>query len=76
MTRGEALRAMTIDAARAGFEEEIKGSFTPGKLADMVVLSEDIMSIPAERIPGIEVIATVVGGRIAYKNPVFSDFDF
>jgi predicted amidohydrolase YtcJ len=75
MSRLEALQAMTIHAARAGFEEEIKGSLTPGKLADMVVLSEDIMTIQVDKIPGIQVIATIVGGRVVYKNPAFSGID-
>jgi len=75
MTREEALRSMTIDAAYAGFEEEIKGSITPGKLADLVILSKDIMKIPAAAILETQVMATIVGGRIAYKAPGFLDGD-
>src|SRR5690606_20202997 len=51
MTREEALRSYTLDAAYAGFEEDIKGSITPGKLADLAVLSMDIMTVPEEQIP-------------------------
>ncbi len=52
MTREEALRSYTINNAYAAFEEDIKGSLTPGKLADIVVLSRDIMTIPEAEIPG------------------------
>jgi len=67
MTRMEALRSYTIDAARAAFEEESKGSLSPGKLADVVVLSQDILSIPEERIPSTRVLYTVVGGEVVFR---------
>ena len=66
MTRAEALRSYTIDNARAAFEDGIKGSLTPGKLADLTVLSKDILTIPAAEIPSARVAWTIVGGRIAY----------
>jgi predicted amidohydrolase YtcJ len=69
MTRHEALRSYTIDAAYAGFEEDTKGTLTSGKLADMVVLSKDIMKIAAEEILTTEVLYTIIGGKILYKNP-------
>jgi predicted amidohydrolase YtcJ len=69
MTREEALRAGTLSAAYSAFEEEIKGSLTPGKLADVVVLSRDIMTVPFEEIPDTEVLYTIVGGEIVYTNP-------
>jgi predicted amidohydrolase YtcJ len=69
MTREEALRAATLNAAYSAFEEEIKGSLTPGKLADVVVLSRDIMTVPLEEIPDTEVLYTIVGGELAYTNP-------
>jgi predicted amidohydrolase YtcJ len=69
MTREEALRAGTLNAAYSAFEEETKGSLTPGKLADVVVLSRDIMSVPVEEISETEVLYTIVGGEIAYTNP-------
>ncbi|MEW6455915.1 MAG: amidohydrolase [Acidobacteriota bacterium] len=68
MTREEALRAFTIDAAYASFEEDIKGSLEKGKLADVVVLSKDIMLIPPEEILKTEVIMTIIGGEIVYSR--------
>lgn len=68
MTRDEALRSYTIDAATACFEEEIKGSIRPGKLADMVVLSRDILSVPENEILDAEVEMTIVGGEVVYEN--------
>src|SRR5690606_34636603 len=66
MTRMEALESYTINNAYAAFEEEIKGSITPGKLADIVVLSKDIMTIPEEEILTTEVVYTIVGGEVLY----------
>jgi len=68
MTRMEALRSYTIDAAYAGFEEDVKGSLTPGKLADITVLSQDILTIPEEEIPNTRVAYTIVGGRVVYRS--------
>jgi predicted amidohydrolase YtcJ len=64
----EALRAYTADAAWSAFEEKEKGSLSPGKLADFVVLSADILSIPADRIVDTKVDATVVGGKIVFSR--------
>ena len=69
MTRSEALRSYTINAAYATFEESIKGSITPGKLADLVVLSNDILTCPAEQLPQTNVLLTIVGGTVAYRAP-------
>jgi predicted amidohydrolase YtcJ len=66
MTRDEALRAYTLDNAYAAFEEHLKGSITPGKLADITVLSKDILAVPAGEIRSARVTHTIVGGRIAY----------
>jgi predicted amidohydrolase YtcJ len=66
MTRTEALRSYTLDAAYAAFEEHEKGSITPGKLADLVVLSKDVMAVPADEIRTARVVTTIVGGRIAF----------
>jgi predicted amidohydrolase YtcJ len=68
MTRIEALRSYTIHAAYAAFEEDIKGSLRPGKLADLVVLSEDILTVDEERITDTEVLYTIVGGRVLYER--------
>ena len=67
MTREEALESYTINNAYAAFEEHLKGSLTPGKLADIVVLSRDIMTIPEEDIPATEVVYTIVGGEVRYS---------
>ena len=68
MTRIEALRSYTIDAAFAGFEETLKGSLGVGKLADVTVLSKDIMTVPEDQIPATRVLYTIVGGRISYPR--------
>jgi predicted amidohydrolase YtcJ len=68
MTRAEALRSYTLNAAYAAFEEDIKGSLAPGKLADVTVFSKDIMTCPDDEILGAEVVYTIVGGKIAYKK--------
>ncbi len=72
MTREEALRSYTIDAAYAAFEEESKGSLEVGKLADMTVLSRDIMTVPEDEIPGTRVVYTILGGRVAYRQQASS----
>jgi predicted amidohydrolase YtcJ len=68
MTRLEALRSYTYNAAFAAFEEDIKGSLAVGKLADITVLSKDIMTIPEQEIPSAKVVYTIVGGRIMYEQ--------
>ena len=68
MSREEALKSYTINAAQGAFEEAIKGSLTPGKLADIVVLSKNIMTIPEDEIPSAEVLYTIVGGQIVYQK--------
>jgi predicted amidohydrolase YtcJ len=62
------LRSYTINGAYAAFEEDIKGSLTPRKLADITVLSHDIMTIPEDEIPGTEVLYTIVGGELLYQK--------
>jgi len=69
MTRQQALRSYTTNAAYAAFEEHIKGSLSPQKLADIVVLSKDIMTCPDEEIPAAKVVYTIVGGRVLYERP-------
>jgi hypothetical protein len=68
MSREEALRSYTLEGAYAAFEEAIKGSLEPGKLADITVLSRDILSVPEEEIPRAEVLYTIVGGRVAFER--------
>jgi predicted amidohydrolase YtcJ len=69
MTREEALRSYTLDAAYAAFEEETKGSLTPGKLADVVVLSKDLLTIPHAEIRDAHVLVTIIGGKVLYEHP-------
>jgi predicted amidohydrolase YtcJ len=68
MNRADALRSYTLNAAIAAFEENSKGSLKVGKYADMVVLSQDIMTVPEAQIPKTEVLYTIVGGKIRYKR--------
>ncbi|MEQ8860543.1 MAG: amidohydrolase [Pseudomonadales bacterium] len=68
MTREEALASYTINNAYAAFEEDIKGSLTPGKLADITVLSQDILTVPEAQIPATEVDFTFVGGELKYAR--------
>lgn len=68
MSREEALRSYTLNCAYAVFQEDISGSLTPGKLADITVLSKDIMSVPDDEIPSTEVLYTIVGGKVLYQK--------
>lgn len=67
MTRGEVLRAFTIDAARAAFQESEKGSLEPGKLADFVIVDRDIMTCEPKRIVETKVLKTAIGGEVVYE---------
>ncbi len=64
----EAIRGYTYWGAYASFEEDIKGTLAAGKLADMCVLSEDILAVETEDIPGIKVDLTMVGGDLVYQR--------
>ncbi len=66
ITREEAIRSYTINNARGTFEESLKGSIEPGKLADIAVLSGDILTCPVDQIQEIQSELTLVGGRIVY----------
>jgi len=68
MTREEALQSYTLNNAIAAFEEDSKGTLTPGKLADIVVLSQDILTVAEEEIPNTQVDLTIVGGEIKYAR--------
>jgi len=68
LTREEALRTYTINNAVAVFEDDIKGSLTPGKLADLVVLSDDILTIDAPDILNAQVDLTILGGAVVYER--------
>jgi predicted amidohydrolase YtcJ len=67
MTRMEALESYTIDAAYGAFEEGEKGSLEIGKLADVTVLSKDILTVAEEEIPSTRVELTIVGGVVRYE---------
>ena len=69
LTRAEALRSMTLDAAYGSFAEKEKGSIEVGKLADLVVLSQDILSVPDAALMQTEVLATILDGRVLYEKP-------
>ena len=68
ITLEEAIKCYTLDAAYASFEEDLKGSIEPGKLADITILSEDLTSIPPERIGDVRVNLTMVDGRILWRG--------
>ncbi len=68
LTMAEAVRAYTLGSAYAEFQENEKGSITPGKLADMILLSQDIFSIDPKEFPKVEVETTIVGGRVVWSK--------
>jgi predicted amidohydrolase YtcJ len=68
LTIAEAIEAYTMGSAYAEFQEKIKGSITPGKLADMVMLSDDILSIDPVKIRDVKVLKTIVGGKIVFDG--------
>jgi predicted amidohydrolase YtcJ len=67
MTREQALKSYTLDAAYGAFEEKIKGSIEVGKRADFTVFTQDLMSVPENEILKTEVALTIVGGKVSYK---------
>ncbi len=67
VSRPDALKMMTIDAAWLSFEEQRKGSIEKGKLGDLVVLSDDYLACPPERIKDIRALVTVLGGRVVHE---------
>jgi predicted amidohydrolase YtcJ len=68
LTREEALRLFTIDAAYAAFEENVRGTLAPGKYADFVILSGDLMAVPDRDLPKLRVVRTVIGGETVYAG--------
>jgi predicted amidohydrolase YtcJ len=64
----DAIKGYTINNAYAAFEEKEKGSIEPGKLADMVVLSDDILTIKPEKIQNVKVLMTIFDGKIVYER--------
>lgn len=68
LSRMEALHTITMAAAYAGFEEHIKGSIEVGKLADLTILSADILAVPEEDILDTTVVMTIVGGAVEFAQ--------
>ncbi|HTJ48730.1 MAG TPA: amidohydrolase, partial [Cyclobacteriaceae bacterium] len=68
MSREEALKSYTLDAAYGAFEEKIKGTIEAGKLADFTVFSQDIMKVDENNILSTKVIYTIVGGKVVYER--------
>lgn len=66
LTREQAIRSVTSNSAYTSFEEHFKGSIEPGKYADFVVLTQDILTVPADAIKNTRVAATVLGGKIVH----------
>ncbi len=68
LSREQALKTYTMNGAYVAFEDQHMGSLTPGKYADIVVLSRDIMTVPADSILGTTVLYTLVGGKVVYTG--------
>jgi predicted amidohydrolase YtcJ len=66
MSREEALRSYTRNAAYAAYQEDSKGSLSVGKLADVTVLSKDILTVPDDEVRSARVDYTIVGGKVLY----------
>ncbi len=67
LSREDALRIHTLGSAWLSFDEKIKGSLEPGKLADLVVLTDDYLTVPEDKIREISAVMTIVGGKIVYE---------
>jgi predicted amidohydrolase YtcJ len=68
LSRRRALRSYTVNNAYAAFTEDRKGTLTPGKYADIAVLSGNLLEVPADSIRSVDVDATIVGGEVAYER--------
>ncbi len=68
MSREEALRSYTLDAAYGAFEEDIKGSIEVGKVADFTILSQDIMKVPDDQLLDTQIEYTIIDGKIVYRR--------
>jgi predicted amidohydrolase YtcJ len=71
LSREEALRGYTVNPSYASFREDVSGTLEPGKLADLVVLSADILTVPDDEIRNLRSLLTLVGGRVTHKDPLF-----
>ncbi|HEX8041412.1 MAG TPA: amidohydrolase [Chryseosolibacter sp.] len=68
MTREQALRSYTLDAAYGAFQEQVVGSIEAGKYADFTVFSKDLMTVPESELLSTEVVMTIVGGKVVYRK--------
>jgi len=68
ITREQALKMWTLNAAYVSFDEDVKGSIEPGKYADMAIIDRDILSCPEDEIRDIEVVQTILGGEAVYDS--------
>jgi predicted amidohydrolase YtcJ len=68
LTIEEAIRAYTLNTAYANFEDDIKGSIEVGKLADLVVLSDNLLTMNPDGIRDVEVLKTMVGGKVVFES--------
>ena len=68
MTRAQALRSYTLDAAFGAFEEDIKGSISVGKLADFTIYDQDLMTIPENEILNTKIVMTIFNGEVVYQD--------
>ena len=67
LTRPEVLKAYTVEAAYSGFEEKILGTLTPGKFADFIVLSDNILTLPSMELLSLKVEQTYLAGKLVYE---------
>jgi len=67
-SRERAIYSYTMGNAIASFEEDIKGSLTPGKLADITILSQDLLTVPDDEIMNTEIVMTILGGKVRYRD--------
>jgi predicted amidohydrolase YtcJ len=67
ITIDEAVKAYTVGSAYAEFQETVKGTISPGKLADLVILSRDVFEIDAKEIENVKVVLTLMDGRVVYE---------
>jgi predicted amidohydrolase YtcJ len=68
MTREQALKSYTLDAAYGAFEEDLKGSISVGKLADFTIYNQDLMTVPEEEFLDTKVVMTIFGGKVVYQS--------
>jgi predicted amidohydrolase YtcJ len=68
MTRAQALKSYTLDAAFGAFEEDIKGSISIGKLADFTIYNQDLMTVEEHEILNTEIVMTIFDGKVVYSK--------